>query len=390
MTASGSSALIGFYLASLALQGRPIDAALIGFLEVAFNVSALITAVPFGILIDRFSPRFVIVLAAILGAIATQLFGLSGLIGIFFVSRMFEGAASAGGNSGILVHLTDLTSPVPEKRGRVMSGFEITIFGGLALGSLISGPLWDQFNTTAFSMLSACYVVAALLFNWGARQSVRAKKPISDSPWAGVRAAVNDPFLRKLAPAWLAYNTVTGIWISQTVFQLSGPPREGQFLVGLLANNAPLVGLIIFAFTIVTAIGIFIWGRVLTHQPRVKVMRIAITGMFANTFFFFLINASGNWSIGVRIALFACYGLCVLVQSGFTPAALSFLADIAENSKGRGASMGIYTLLLSLGNITGALSGGFLAQWQAFNGMLIATICFATIAILSLSLLPSE
>ena len=390
MAASGSNALIGFYLAKLALDGYEVDAGLLGLLEAAFNVAAILTAIPFGMAIDRYSPRRVIVIGAILGAIATQLFGLTGLVAIFFVSRAFEGAASSAGTAGILAYLTDVTEHSAEVRGRVMSWFEISLFGGVAIGSLLSGLLWDVLNTGAFALLAFCYVMAGIIFYRGAAANSAARRKAAtqlNDPMVGLRAAFSNSLLRKLAPAWLAFNAVAGLWLTQVAFQLSGPAWEGQYLVGRF--TATQVGVMVFVYTIFFALGVYIWGLVLTRLGRVRVMRISFLGMFGTTTFFYLINRSEGWSVTARVLAIIGYAICVMIQSGFPPAALAYLADIAGRSEGRGATMGIYTLLLSLGNILGALIGGFLAQFYAFNGLLLGTIGLATIGLMALTYLRS-
>ena len=80
----------------------------------------------------------------------------------------------------------------------------------------------------------------------------------------------------------------------------------------------------------------------------------------------------------------------IMIQSGFTPAALAFLADSADMGEGRGATMGIYTLLLGLGNALGAGVGGLLANEWYLNGLLAGTIPLAIIGWLGLRLLSDQ
>jgi predicted MFS family arabinose efflux permease len=58
------------------------------------------------------------------------------------------------------------------------------------------------------------------------------------------------------------------------------------------------------------------------------------------------------------------------VQSGFTPAALSYLADITELfPSDRGAIMGLYSVFLGLGQFLGASVGGLFVDWRGADGM---------------------
>src|SRR5689334_1510216 len=97
VAASAGGALIGFYLAYLVNQGQAVDSQLLGALAVAFSVAELLGAVPIGVLTDRWSPRAMLVLGALLGAGATQLFGISGVIALFYLARVLQGLATAAG-----------------------------------------------------------------------------------------------------------------------------------------------------------------------------------------------------------------------------------------------------------------------------------------------------
>lgn len=385
VVASSSTALVGFYLADLALAGRPINAGVVGAINSVLDVAVLFGAVPFGALVDRTSPRTVLVLGSVIGAVATQLFGLTALVPVFFASRALEGLAFAAVNPGVLAQLTDATDAAPGDRGRVMSWFELTLFVGLALGSVSAGPLWERLGTRAFALMALVYLAAGMLFFWGAgaRHVSHRRRPAR--PTAGLRAALADPSLRRLAPAWLAANAVVGLWVTHIVFQLSGPPAPGQYLVGRFSPTE--VSVIAFVYALVFGVGIALWGVVLGRMGRVRAMRYAYYGMFGVTAVFFAINRSAEWPYAARAAVVVVYAVLVMVQSGFTPAALAFLADIAGQSAGRGSAMGIYTVLLSLGNIIGAVLGGVLAARMAVDGLLVGTILLGIVGYYSLSYL---
>jgi len=76
--ASGASGvLVGLYLADLANRGFHVNAALVGTLGAVSFGSELIAGVPMGLASDAIAPRGLMTGGAILGAIATQLFGMS-------------------------------------------------------------------------------------------------------------------------------------------------------------------------------------------------------------------------------------------------------------------------------------------------------------------------
>ena len=386
MTASGSNALVGFYLADLALQGEAISPSLVGNLNATHDAVALLLAIPLGILIDRFSPRTILVFGALCGAVATQLFGLTGVISIFFIARALEGLGSSATAPGILAYLTDATATAPEMRGRVMSWLEISLFGGIAVGNLVSGPLWERIGTTAFALMAIFYLVAALIF--ARRAEVRTRVAKAGAPLAGVRETFRNQKLIRLSIPWLVFNTVVGLWLSQLTFQLNGPRRAGQWLVGRLTPSQTSISL--FLYIIVFALGVWYFGLQIGRMSRTRIMRIGFVAMFGVVACFYLLNSSSGWSMTARLSIIPFYAFAAGLQGAFPPAALSFLADIAGNTQGRGSAMGVYTLMLSLGNITGALLGGQLGDMLALNGLLIGTLVLATIGLLSLRFLREE
>ncbi len=384
---SASGALVGFYLAQLAISGQGVDAALLGTLGLVVNLAELSGAVPIGILADRFSPRLLLVGAGLLGAAATQLFGMSGVVTIFFLSRALEGVSAAASSPPLLAHFADITQDAPLLRGRVMGFFELSLLAGLALGGLVGGVLWDLAHTLAFSLLAAVYLVVAGLFYFGIKPAAdRLTHPVN--VLGGLRNALLDPALRRLAPAWLAMNAIIGLWLTHVGFQLSGPRVVGQFLVGNF--SASQVGLILLGYAIVFGVGVIGWGFILGRMPRIAVLRINLAAMFFVCVWLYLLNESAAWTSGVRIVLIVAAGLSVMIESGFTPAALTLLADVAGKNEGRGAAMGIYTLLLGLGNAIGAGLGGVLASALAFNGLIFGTVGLAVVALAALLWIPRE
>ena len=108
--ASGASGvLVGLYLAELANRGFGINAALVGTLGAVSFGAELIVSVPMGVASDAVAPRALMTGGALLGAVATQLFGMSSQTSIFFLSRTVEVVGTAAVTPSLLSHLTDVT-----------------------------------------------------------------------------------------------------------------------------------------------------------------------------------------------------------------------------------------------------------------------------------------
>ncbi len=102
-----------------------------------------------------------------------------------------------------------------------------------------------------------------------------------------------------------------------------------------------------------------------------------------------------NHGVGVPILLVlggvavAAFGL--FVMAGATPAALGLLADISERfPNDRGAIMGLYSVFLAIGQITGAIVGGFAAETRGIDGMLVATALLLAVALVPLARLRRD
>src|SRR5258708_19696075 len=94
--ASGASGvLVGLYLADLANHGLHVNAALVGMLGAVSFGSELIASAPMGLASDPIAPRGLMTGGALLGAIPTQLFGMSSHPPIFLLTHTLPAAGPA-------------------------------------------------------------------------------------------------------------------------------------------------------------------------------------------------------------------------------------------------------------------------------------------------------
>jgi len=376
--ASGASAvLIGLYLADLANHGATIGAAMVGTLGAVSFAAELAGAVPLGIASDAVAPRALMVAGSLLGAVAAQLFGMTGLVSIFFLSRAMEGLGAAAVTPPLLAHLTDVTDQNAGLRAKAMSYFELSLLAGLALGGLAGGELWRRAGTESFALVAVMYVLSAALLYFGAEGSQSHGK---NQAIAGFFRALRQPSLQRLAPVWLCVNTIVGLWLGPTlIFLLTHNPQSRQFLDGVLADHPGRVGWVLLAYSVVFGVGVTVWSFVLPGLTKASALRITLLAMLLVCGEFFWLNhttaESAHWIIGALIAI------SIMVESGFTPAALALLADAIGAQAGRGAAMGIYSVLLSLGAIAGSLMAAALGAKLAVDGLILGTLALAMIAL---------
>ena len=78
-----------------------------------------------------------------------------------------------------------------------------------------------------------------------------------------------------------------------------------------------------------------------------------------------------------------------MVESGFTPAALVLLADVVGGMAGRGAAMGIYSALLGVGTLLGALLGKLWGARFGVDGLILGISTLGVAALLTVQNLPA-
>ena len=388
-TAGGASGvMVGLLLAEMAERGAPVNTALVGTLGAVSFAAEVVGALPMGLLSDALAPRVLMAGGAVAGAVATQMFGMSASSGIFFLSRATEGVGAAAGVPPLLAHLTDATDRDPALRARVMSYFELSLLAGLALGGLLGSQLWRIAHQGAFTALAVIYLLcSALLYVGAAGSGIHHGR----TAVAGLFRALGDPSVRRLAPVWVCVNAIVGLWLGPAIiFLMTGKPRGDQYLAGIFAAQPDRMGWLLLGYALVFGAGVSLWSVVLPHIALKRVLRISLVAMLGVCAGLLALNHSGSWSAGWQWAVGMATAAGIMVESGFTPAALALLAGVVGAQAGRGAAMGIYSMLLGVGAIGGSLLAAALGEWLAIDGLIFGTLTIALVALLLLNRLHPE
>ncbi|MGH8141461.1 MAG: MFS transporter [Steroidobacteraceae bacterium] len=385
----GSSAdgvLIGLYLAALSRAHGVIHAGLVGLLAAVGYGAELLASVPLGLAADAFSVRVVMVLGALTIALGVQLFALSVTTPLFVVSQLMLGLGVAGVTPPLLKFLTHASEHRPTRRARVMGFFELSMLAGLALGGLVGAQLWVRLGMRSFSAVAVLAVACALLLGHAVR---RVPGEGTRRALQGLREALRNPWVRGLAPSWICVNAIIGLWLGPTLtFLLTERPRSRQYLDGLFATRPTAIGWMMLGYTAIFAVGVSLWSMALPKMRLDLALRLSLSVMFGVCLALFAINHSASWGSASRWGLLTVTALLIMVESGFTPAALAMLAQSLEAVSGKGAAMGIYSLLLGLGAVVGSLLAGFLGMVWQVDGLLLGTVVLAGVALLLLKRLP--
>jgi predicted MFS family arabinose efflux permease len=388
IAAGADGALVGLFLARLSRGERGIHAGIAGILGATAYGAELVASTPLGMAADAMPVRYLMPCGALISAVGTRLFAVSVGAPLLFVSRLLQGLGVAAVSPPLLGYLARITQGAPVARARVMSFFEISMLAGLALGALVGAQAWQRLGTGAFSLVASLDVLSAA---WLLVVLRRASAPLSGQPLRGLAELIRHPAVHRLAPSWICVNVVVGLWLGPTLtFLLTGPARGGQRLDGLFADMPGKIGWVLLAYALLFAAGVTLWSRILPRVRPTRALQISLLAMLGASVSLYGLNHGRMGHSVVRAALLAITALCVLIESGFTPAALSLLAATLETVSAKGAAMGIYSTLLGIGAVIGSLLAGLLGQAAGMDGLLGGTVLMSCAALLWLPREPGR
>ena len=388
-----TGAMLGSYLATLPDHGgEAVSPVTVGLLSATFYIAELVLSPLFGILSDRQGHHRVMLYGPAFGAIAVILTGLSTNLFVLGGTRWLEGASTAASVPSILGFLAMVTAGNAALRGKAAARFEGATLLGLGAGFAVAPILFAALGPAAFFLNAVLYGGSFLIF-------LRVKAPTSETatlkaPHVGLRRYLD--LLRSshvwlLAPTWIAVNASIGLWFSQSIFQFAkADPRFPDqtlmrgFTAVQISGTAVIIGIIF-------GLGLLYWGNRFKNMRRTTIILYGILGGGALVAAGLVINHGAGAPLVLALggAAVAAFGLFVL--AGATPAALGLLADISERfPNDRGAIMGLYSVFLAIGQITGAIVGGFAAEALGIDGMLVATALLLAVALIPLARLRRD
>jgi len=367
----------------------------VGLIGVAFYLTELSGAPIFGALVDRRGWRPFMLLGPVLAAVAVLLTWLTTALTLtlamplLFITRLIEGLAVASNTPATLSFLSAASGSTPSLRARTTGYFQIAVIGGTAAGGVLGGLLYSQFGVNGFIALAGFYMLCWIIF-------LRIPGALPHQPASAAHpnplVVLRQPMLWAFAPAWIAINGVLGIWLNNLANQLTlscaVPPTaqiatlciatSGQRLVG--GSSAAAAGMIFAGFALVFSVGMLLWTQILPHIRPSLAMLLSAGGGLLTCALIALINHQPATTSPPLLALAALVG-SLLVLSGFTPAALSVLMELAEhNASDRGTVMGAYSVLLGVGQFLGGAIGGMFASVAGVDGLILLTLIFTVIA----------
>ncbi len=397
--------MLQYYLAEIDRNYYAISYTTRGLIIAAFFIPELFGSPLLGAMSDRYGRKLFIILGPILGAIAVLITSVTTAIWLLVFTRLLEGLSTASSVPATLGYISEVTTGRPKLRARIIGLFEITLVGGIAIGALVAASLWEFFGTPktflgmhlispAFALNGVIYMFSLAVFWWGISEAKKREEKVHTAnehgSWKRFTAILRSPQVWRFVPAWLGINSIIGAWLNTVNGLMTGKDHfDNQLLTGTVSAGRFGVGF--FILTVVFSIGVLGWSFIMGSYRRTSVMLLATIGLFATLLSVYGLNHLSSFDSPLHYPLLAALLISIIVLSAFTPAALTYLADVTESkTEDRGSIMGLYSVFLGVGQLIGTTTGGKFANWAGIDGLVLLSGIFGVITAFTLLALRKQ
>ncbi len=369
--ATGSLALIfalrmlGLFLVLpvFALEARRYpggdDPAMVGLAMGIYGLTQALFQLPLGLASDRFGRKRVIVMGLLVFAAGSLLAALADSLTGLLIGRGLQGAGAV--SAAVTALLADQTRDSVRTKAMAVIGGSIGLMFALAL---VAGPV-----LAAWAGLSGVFGLTFALALAGIAVVLWVVPPEPDKHKDAVRGRLADllhqPDLLRLNLGVFVLHTVQmAMWVAvPTLLLQAGLPKGAHWQIYLPAVLLSFIAM----------------GGMFSLERKGK-LRMALLGAIILVLVVQLglgaVAASGSapslWTMGLLMLIFFC-GFNILEAS--QPSLVSRMAPAPL----RGAALGSYNTLQSLGLFAGGAIGGAIAKWAGMPGLFAVTAVLTAI-----------
>ena len=323
----------------------------VGIIAAAYPAAETVFGPIIGIVADRFGRRKWIWIGLGISAIALFAFTLNTEVLYLVLVHSIQGIAAAMIVVCTLTMVTDVSTV--SSRGRGMGMYDFANLGGYMIGIFTAGVLMRTHSLLAPFYIGSALAAASAVYVFFKVKETRAREGGSVlPPVQTLRLLLRDRRAAAMFPIWLSVTTFIGM-------ALTFGPRLGP--------SPMITSSVIAAVVLVLAFSQPFFGQLSDNYGRERLMMF---GMLSLIGFFVTVIALLRWQVNILylVPFFAIFGLG---SFAFAPAALASLGDLAPEH-GRGTTMGVYSVVISLGTIIGPLLGGYLLDHYGLRSLFYA------------------
>lgn len=339
------------------------DPTFVGLAMGIYGLTQGILQIPFGMASDRYGRKKVILIGLVIFALGSFLAAWATTLNGLIAGRALQGAGAI--SAAVSALLSDMTRDAVRTKAMALVGASIGLMFAL---SLVAAPwLVVQIGLSGLFALTGVMVVACMATVVWAVPPEPALASLPSSRLNGLRdVLVHADLLRLCLGAFILHAVQFAMWAAIPAMLVQvGLAKEAHWQVYL-----PAVGL---SFA---CLGGLFALEARGHLKLAMLGSVALIGAvqlgLAWSLGLSLDNALSIWLLGVLLFVFFV-GFNVLEAS--QPSLASRLAP----AHARGAALGVFNTVQSLGFFAGGLGGGYLAAHFGFEA--IFTACFVLIAL---------
>ena len=337
------------------------DPALVGLAMGIYGLTQAVMQVPLGLASDRVGRKKIIVIGLVVFALGSVVAALAGSVQMLIVGRAIQGAGAV--SAAVTALLADLTRDEVRTKGMALVG--ISIAAMFALSLVAAPPLAGAIGLGGLFWITAALAVAgiAVVLWWTPAEPMQH----TDVPRGRLADVWLHPNLWRLDLGVFVLHTVQmAMWVVVPGLLVQAGLQKAQhwhvYLPAVLASFLMLGGL---------------FAAERRGQLR-AVLRIGIALLFVVQVALWLVapRAPGLWTLGaLMFFFFIAFNLLEATQ----PSLISRLAP----AHARGAALGVYNTLQSLGLFAGGALGGWLVKAGGPQAVLVATSALALLWLLA-------
>jgi MFS family permease len=337
----------------------------IGIVAASYPIAEMLTVVLFGVLADRLGRKPFLSLGLAVSSIVIFMFTLTGNFLALSVIHALQGICAAMVIASSLALVAD--HALVSLRGRAMGFYDFSNIAGYIVGPALAGILEHSFSiASSFYAASLIAIVGAAVTYLTVREAANRVLHGETDAFATFRLLFSNRKALAMFPVWLAVTTFIGMALTFGPRLIESPIQAGggfALAAFVLAFSQPLFGFL---------------------SDRYGRERVMLFGTFSMLGLFASIIAVVRFGVNVWTAA-PFIGVFGLGSFAFAPAALAAVADVAP-THGRGTTMGVYSLVISLGTVVGPLIAGYVLDNYDFTTLLYVSIAIILVA-LSLTIL---